>query len=298
MEGLIFNIQKFCVNDGPGIRTTVFVKGCPIRCLWCHNPESQSGKKELSFDAAKCVLCRACEAVCENGCHLFGESHKLLRDTCTACGKCAELACGCLEIVGKELSVEEIMKIVLRDKTFYAESGGGLTVSGGEPMLDYDFTFRLLKAAKEQGIHVCMETCGVAPTEKYLEIKDHVDIFLYDYKETDPELHKKYTGVSNDLILKNLGALNGAGAKMILRCPIIPGYNDRADHFEGIAKTANAFSNILEVNIEPYHPLGVSKNEKIGRESEIKDLSFPNDETVSEWIDTIQKMTEKKVCKS
>jgi pyruvate formate lyase activating enzyme len=179
----------------------------------------------------------------------------------------------------------------MRDKIFYETSGGGLTVSGGEPMAQFEFTYELLTLAKEKELHVCMETCGFAPSEKYEKIAPLVDIFLFDYKVTDPELHKKYTGADNELILKNLSLLDSLGAKTVLRCPIIPTCNDTEEHFLGIAKTANSLNNILEINVEPYHPLGKGKSEFLGKEYPLSDIGFPSEETVCEWINKIQSKT-------
>ena len=293
MKGTIFNIQKFSVNDGPGIRTTVFMKGCPLRCLWCHNPESNSVKQELFYDPRKCISCRACMAVCDNGCHIFDEAeHTFIREGCTACGKCASVCmAGALEAVGDEKTVEEVIAEVMKDEVFYENSGGGMTLSGGEPMMQFDFTYELLKAAKEKGLHTCIETCGYAKEEQYRKIADLVDIFLFDYKETDPVKHKEYTGSDNRLIINNLKMLDDMGCNIILRCPIIPTLNDRDDHLSGIADMANILKNVLEINIEPYHPLGSGKSDMLGKEYALKELTFPEEATVQEWIDKIAEKT-------
>lgn len=293
MKGTIFNIQKFSVNDGPGIRTTVFMKGCPLRCLWCHNPESNSVKQELFYDPRKCISCRACMAVCDNGCHIFDEAeHTFIREGCTTCGKCASVCmAGALEAVGDEKTVEEVIAEVMKDEVFYENSGGGMTLSGGEPMMQFDFTYELLKAAKEKGLHTCIETCGYAKEEQYRKIADLVDIFLFDYKETDPVKHKEYTGADNRLIINNLKMLDDMGCNIILRCPIIPTLNDRDDHLSGIADMANILKNVLEINIEPYHPLGSGKSDMLGKEYALKELTFPEEATVQEWIDKIAEKT-------
>ena len=212
-SGTIFDIKGFALNDGPGIRTTVFMKGCPLDCLWCHNPESKSRKSELFFDSRKCVGCRSCE-VCPYGCHVFTDTeHIFNREKCIACGKCAaECYTDALELVGTEKSVEEIIAEVMKDEAFYENSGGGMTLSGGEPMFQFDFTYELLKRAKENGLHTCIETCGFAKWEQYEKIADLVDIFLFDYKETDPGKHKEFTGVTNELILENLKKHKNDGA--------------------------------------------------------------------------------------
>lgn len=288
-KGIIFNIQKFSINDGPGIRTTVFMKGCPLNCIWCHNPESKSGKKEVFYDERKCSGCRRCGDVCSEGCHFFDAPvHDYDRTKCVVCGKCADVCYNqALENVGEEKTVDEVLSEVMKDKIFYDNSGGGITLSGGEPMYQAEFAYELLKKSKEYGLHTCIETCGFANEENYRKIAEYVDIFLFDYKETDPTLHKEYTGVDNKLILDNLRMLSDMGKSVVLRCPIIPGLNDRSDHFDGIAHIANTYSNITEINIEPYHPLGSGKAKMLGKEYVLSELTFPADDTVKEWIDII-----------
>ena len=293
MEGTIFNIQKFCINDGPGIRTTIFMKGCPLNCLWCHNPESKATYPEIFFDAKKCILCGKCYVACERGGHHFeGETHTYDRSDCIRCGECAEqCVTDALEKVGYRITVEDAIAEVMKDEVFYKNSGGGMTLSGGEPMAQAEFTLSLLTAAKEKGLHTCMETCGFASWENYEKVVGLVDIFLFDYKITDPELHKKCTGVSNERIWRNLENLDKAGAKIILRCPIIPTINDTPEHFQGIADMANRLQNVLEINVEPYHPLGSSKSAMLDKEYPLGDMTFPENETAEQWMETIRSMT-------
>jgi pyruvate formate lyase activating enzyme len=270
MIGRIFDIQRFSTHDGPGIRTTVFLKGCPLQCLWCHNPEGLSPDRQLSFSPEKCIGCGDCVAACPNRVHRLepsgdGVVHVLERERCRLCGACAG-ACvsDALEMVGRDLSVAEVLREVLEDRAFYGPSGGGLTLSGGEPMLQFDFTAALLRAAKEQGLHCCLETSGFAPRGHFEALLGLVDLFLYDYKETDPERHIDYTGVPNDLILENLRGLHAWGAKIALRCPIIPGCNDREDHFAGIAVLAREMPKLEGIELVPFHPLGRGKVERLG----------------------------------
>lgn len=274
VKGTVFNIQRFCVNDGPGIRTTVFLKGCPLSCVWCHNPESQRFEPEILFYKDKCTGCGRCKCV-------------------TAADRDFVCFNGAKEICGKTVSANEVTAEVLKDKPFYKNSGGGVTLSGGEPLAQYDFSLELLKKAKENGIHTAIETCGYAEKSKILEIAKYVDLFLFDCKETDPELHKKYTGVDNKIILENLKALSDAGSKIILRCPIIPGFNDRAEHFKGISETAEKFIGIEHIEIEPFHPLGESKYSALGRE--VADIPVPSGKTVDKWIKQIGCGTVKEV---
>ena len=270
MMGRIFDLQRFSTHDGPGIRTTVFLKGCPLRCLWCHNPEGLDPDLQLSFLSSQCVGCGECRDVCPNHAHrieLCADRivHTLERPQCRRCGWCAA-ACvsGALEQVGRDVSVAEVLREVLADRAFYGLSGGGLTLSGGEPLLQADFTAAVLQAAKDQGIHCCLETSGYARWQQWEGLVSLVDLFLYDYKETDPQRHVEYTGVSNALILENLRALYARGARIALRCPIIPGCNDRADHFAGIVALAREMPALEEIELLPYHPLGSEKSERLG----------------------------------
>ncbi|MDO9542777.1 MAG: glycyl-radical enzyme activating protein [Kiritimatiellia bacterium] len=293
LSGIVFNIQKFSINDGPGIRTTVFLKGCPLHCIWCHNPESREKGIEISFIAERCIGCGYCFRVCPHQCHVMeNDKHEFNRDLCARCGLCAkECHAQALEAVGKSMSVAEVMEEVVKDRPFYETSGGGMTLSGGEPLAQHEFSKALLRAAKKDKIHTAMETCGYAPFTAYAAILDDVDLFLYDYKETDPALHRKFTGVDNALILENLFKIDQRGGRIILRCPIIPGLNDRADHFAGMATTANKLKNIVEIQVLPYHPLGESKSARLGKKYALAGKPFVGKEIVEKWIKKISKKT-------
>lgn len=266
ISGTVFDIQKFSVHDGPGIRTTVFLKGCPLHCLWCHNPESWQAQPELLFSAEKCTGCGACAKECPNGCHSFRNGvHHLNRIRCTGCGACAK-SCRteALELCGRRETAEEVLAEVLRDRPFYENSGGGMTLSGGEPLAQFAFSLELLKQAKANGLHTCLETCGYAPRDHYLALLPFTDLFLFDVKTVDAEKHRSFTGQDNRLILDNLRALDNAGAALHLRCPLIPGMNDSEAELHGIGVLANSLAHVQEIEVEPYHPLGVSKAHRLG----------------------------------
>lgn len=285
--GNILSIERGSLHDGPGLRTTVFLKGCPLSCLWCHNPESQSLKPELYYFDEKCVHCGMCVTICPN--HRVDETqHTINRKDCKACGKCVEVCLqSALEIKGSEMSAQDIIDIALKDARYYKHSGGGLTISGGEPLAQPDFTTELLRLSKENGLHTCLETSGYASTDRLLSVMPYVDLFLYDFKESGEDEHKTFTGISRGLIMDNLFAIDKAGAKIVLRCPVIPAYNDRDEHFAAIAATANALHNIVEVNIMPYHPMGASKAARIGREYPLADIGFPKDGQIDGWLERV-----------
>ncbi len=294
MTGTIFDIQRFSIHDGPGIRTTVFLKGCPLRCLWCHNPESQERKPEIFFSLEKCIGCRACEQACLHGNHVFAEEgqHIFRRNVCEACGTCVtECFTGALEVVGKEANAEEIIAEIEKDLPFYQKSGGGMTLSGGEPMMQFALTRDLLRTARERGIHTCIETCGFAPLDRYKEILPLVDLVLYDVKETDPVRHKEFTGVDNRLIIENLRAIDTTGMPIILRCPVVPGLNDRSDHFRAVGELSGSLTNVLEIDVLPYHPLGESKNLRLGKQSPLGIVSVPEKDRSRAWVEEIQSWT-------
>ncbi len=267
MTGVVFNIQKFCTSDGPGIRTVVFLKGCPLRCAWCHNAESHRREPELLLSTDKCTLCGHCRAVCTNGVHEFSaESHTLFRDKCATCGKCAaECLSDALEVRGKDMTVDEVLAEVCKDRMYFDRSGGGITLSGGEPFAQREFTLHLLSEAKAMGLNTCVETCGYTDHSTIISAVPMVDLFLWDIKHTDPEAHKTYTGVDTSLLLKNLRLADEMGAALVLRCPIIPEVNDNEAHFSAVAEIANSLANIKAIEIEPYHAFGVEKYGKLGK---------------------------------
>lgn len=294
MNGYIFNIQKFCTNDGNGIRTVVFLKGCPLHCLWCHNPESQKLKPEISFSEERCIHCGRCEKLCPKGCHKVSPTdHVFLREKCDGCGKCAP--CPAMELIGKSVSSESVIAEVLKDKVFYSSSRGGVTFSGGEPFFQFEFFLELLKLAKLNSLDVCVETSGYCSEKQLVSAAQYIDCFLFDYKLTDNSLHKRYVGCDNEIIIKNLHTLNELNKPVILRCPIIPNVNDNTAHFKKIGEIANYSDCVKEVQIEPYHSFGEAKYKDLGRVSEYNNPISVTAPTKECWLNEIRSFTNKKV---
>jgi len=283
--GIVFDIQRCCYHDGPGIRTVVFFKGCQLRCAWCHNPESFRREPQLRYLARKCLDCGRCAAICPQGVHSFRDgTHRVDFSRCVACGACVE-ACviGALELLGKQMKAREVMDVVLRDKAYYDATGGGLTVSGGEPTFQPEFLLELLTLAKQARIHTCLETNGYIP-EKLLEpLTDLVDLFLLDYKITDPSALQNYTGASGNLWNCTLETLRKAGKDVILRLPVIPGVNDTQAHFREAARLKREHPCIREVQIMPYHAIGAEKWEQLGYPYSFTELPSVSEEQMQAW---------------
>lgn len=266
--GMIFDIQRFCLDDGPGIRSTVFLKGCPLRCQWCHNPEGLTREPALLYDERLCSRCGACAAACPRGCHSVTPEggHRLERGRCIACGRCVQ-ACPnrALELAGRRRTVAEVLDVVLRDQVFYRRSGGGVTVSGGEPLFQPDFLHSLLTELHRHGVHTCLETSGYATWTVLDRIRRETDLFLFDLKETDPDRHRQDTGVPLPPILDNLERLMDCGSRVILRCPLIPQHNARDGHYIAVAALANRLPGLAGIELEPYHSLGLAKWRRTGQ---------------------------------
>ena len=269
----IFDIQRFALHDGPGIRTTVFVKGCPLKCEWCHNPESQSFQPQMACVFNKCTSCGRCAQVCPVQAHTFinGE-HRVDFAQCIVCEACKENCFhSAINRYGRSVETSELLDAILPDRAFFENSGGGLTVSGGEPLSQPDGLIDLLKSAREAGIHTCLDTSGFAPQQVLDRVSPYVDLFLFDYKATGEELHRKLTGVSGQAILRNLEHLNEQGKQVWLRCPIIPGKNDTEEHFRAIAALCVKYSAIRQVNVMAYHDMAKGKTKQIGQSYRMED---------------------------
>jgi pyruvate formate lyase activating enzyme len=259
--GKVMNIQPFSTDDGPGIRTVLFLKGCPLSCAWCHNPESQRARSEIAYDARRCVGCGACAAVCER--HVMEENrHRFDRNGCEGCGKCASVCGGALECIGAEMSAVEAVEKVMRDADFFRTSGGGVTISGGEPLAQAEFCAEILKICKAKDVHTCVETSCFGTWSVLEKLMPYVNLFLCDWKLTDDALHREYVGVSNRSIRENILRLAENGKKIRLRCPIIPGVNDTDEQADLIAKKVKgmpAHINLIPLNEVEESPLKPSR---------------------------------------
>ena len=286
-KGRVFDIQRFCVTDGPGVRTTIFFKGCPLRCKWCHNPESYLYKKQLSYVKIKCIGCGMCEKVCPNQVHSFVKGQHLLDySRCTQCGECIKVCCTyALSILGTDYTVSELAEKVLIDRRYYGEEGG-VTFSGGEPMMQPEFLINLAKYFKELGIHLCMETSGYAETAWFEKILPYIDIFLFDFKASGTARHKELTGKGQELIMQNLEFLSAHGAHIILRCPFVKDINDTEEHLQTIADISKKYDAVYGVEIMAYHNMGISKAEQIGSTMDVVQMTT-DEEQKKKWIDSL-----------
>ena len=273
-KGCIFDIQRCCMDDGPGIRTTVFLKGCNLRCSWCHNPESFVREPQLGYEDSKCSGCRKCEIVCSQNVHkIVGEKHEVDYKKCNMCGKCLDTCeTGAVTRIGRWMDSEEVLEIVARDKKYYDESGGGITFSGGEPTIWKDFLIALLKGCKEREISTAIETNGISGGDALSEIMKVTDLFLLDFKLSDCYKHMKYTGRGNEDVYRTLELLNEGKKNVILRCPIIPGVNDDEEHFATVQKLKKRFGCIHKVEMMPYHSAGAGKWGEIGLKYSLNQL--------------------------
>jgi pyruvate formate lyase activating enzyme len=281
-SGIVFNINRYAIHDGPGIRTTVFLKGCPLNCWWCHNPESMSPYPEFSLRLSRCIRCGTCVEKCPHqALSMTDEEIETNPVACKLCFECAE-ACPAeaREVVGRTMTVEEVMVEIKKDVPFYDESAGGVTFSGGEPLMQPAFLIELLDACGELDLHRVVDTSGHAPKGAMREVAKRTDLFLYDLKHMDPEVHRRYTGVGNELILENLRVLSCGNVPLRVRFPLVPGVNDDRKNVESMAIFLQKLHRVLDLDILPYHDVAISKYKRFGYNNRLGQIAPPSPDHV------------------
>jgi len=280
--GTIFSIKRFAVHDGPGIRTTVFLKGCPLRCLSCHNPEGQSPDFEVFLRPERGTLCPGCRAevfdAARNDDGRWEDLPALVGSLCPACAEA--LLAGAVERVGRRVDAEELLEELARDRVYFERSGGGITFSGGEPLAQPDFLLELLDGCRERGIHACLDTCGSAPSEVVSRVAERVDHILYDIKAVSRELHLRMTGTYPERIQENLRFLSEKGVSLVVRFPLLAGWNDHVEEIEKMAAFLSSLTEVPPIDILPYHRIGRDKYERLGREHPLPEMTAPSSGTV------------------
>lgn len=278
MAGIITDIKRFAVHDGDGIRTTVFFKGCPLECVWCHNPEGIKSRPEIGYYEHKCRDCGLCAKLCKANTYKDGR-HEFNSTECDLCGKCSTVCpAEAFTVYGKLVTAEELLTILLEDKDFYENSGGGITLSGGECLMQADFSKEVLTLCKNTGLNTAVDTCGCVPKDAFDKVIPYTDMFLYDIKAIDPKIHKKCTGRSNELILENLKYIDSLGCKSEIRIPYVPGYN--SGEIEKIRDFLLPLKNVTRVKVLPYHNLAGSKYKALGRGAELPH-TVPSEEDIA-----------------
>jgi pyruvate formate lyase activating enzyme len=279
-NALIFNIQRYSIHDGPGIRTTVFLKGCPLKCVWCHNPEGISFQHQTAYLAHKCISCGECVTACPAGCHSAANGvHTFHRENCTACGICSKICFGeAMLHYGEEKTVEELMPLLLEDRVFYGDTGG-VTLSGGECLMQADFCAELLKQLKENGVHTAVDTCGFVSRDAIDKVMPYTDVFLYDLKAYDEDVHIKCTGHSNKMILENLKYIDRCGKQIEIRLPFVPGFN--SEQIEAMASFMSGVKNLTKVRILPYHNYAGNKYKSLGMRDTLPE-TMPDEKDIEE----------------
>ena len=276
----VTEIQRFCMHDGDGIRTVVFFKGCPLRCAWCHNPETQTERQEILYYSSKCIGCGACANICRNGAHIFSDIHSFSRDLCLSCEACVGVCpTDALVAAMTHKTIEEIISVVEHDISFYGKDGG-ITLSGGEPLIHGEKVIELLAECKKKGISTAVETCGQISSDILKEAVGYTDLFLWDIKDTNEERHKKYTGASNKRIIENLLLADSLGAKSVMRCIMVNGVNTDSSHIEALAELWHKLSNCRYIELIPYHAYGGSKMLPLGREDNGRKDWIPDSDTI------------------
>jgi pyruvate formate lyase activating enzyme len=270
-EGLVFDLKKYSINDGPGIRTTVFFKGCPLRCRWCHNPEGQSFAPEVMIRASRCLAdCSECVAACPEDAVIKTAGAPVLdRQKCNTCGQCTDVCpAEAIEMVGRRLSSAQLLREIEKDRIFQEQSGGGVTFSGGEPLSQPDFLSEILEHCRKKEIHTAVDTCGFAAADVLERIASKTDLFLYDLKVIDEKRHRAFTGESNSLIIENLRRLAAMGKKIMIRLPVVPGVNDNEENIRDTARFLGSLGTVSEISLLPYHKLGRDKYRGLAKKAE------------------------------
>lgn len=283
-QGLIFDIKRYAIHDGPGIRTTVFMKGCSLTCSWCHNPEGIYSGLELMFWDSRCIGCQECLNACEKGAISFDQTTpRVEKNNCDLCGDCTDACpCGAMEMVGRTVTLPDLMTEIEKDRVFYDESGGGVTFSGGEPLLQHVFLSEVLRECKVRGINTCVDTSGAVPYEVFQSVIGSVDLFLYDLKVMGEKKHLEFTGVTNRTILENLKRLDADGARILVRIPLIPGVNDADVNIRETADFVLGLESVKDVSLLPYHAIAEQKYERLQKGSQFQKAEKLSDERVAE----------------
>lgn len=291
IKGCLFNIQKFSLNDGPGIRSIVFFKGCPMSCLWCSNPESQCVTPQIMYNKSLCLECGKCSAVCENSAINLTSLNRIDREKCVACGKCVEhCPTEALVMSGESVSVDETIEKLKKDSIYYRRSGGGVTLSGGEALLQPEFVIELLKKCKSLGWHTAIETAMYVNSETIKKVVPYLDLILVDVKSMNTSRHKEFTGVDNNLILNNIRLSDEIGKEIIIRVPVIEGFNSDEKSIRDIANFAKTLNKVNRIDLLPYHSYGENKYETIGRNYFFKDLKPPSDDKMNYFKRIVEDM--------
>ena len=287
-KGVVSDIQRFSVHDGPGIRTTVFLKGCNLRCFWCHNPETLHRNPELQLFLDRCIGCGKCFEVCTQHAHALVNGQRTFhRRLCVACGRCAQTCYAqALVLVGREMTAEEVVNVVLRDRVFYQESNGGMTISGGEPLLQRDFTYSILELCKAEGLHTAIETAAEWPWQGIAQLLTITDLVMMDIKVMDSDLHRACTGVPNERILANARNLSRQARALIIRTPVVPGLNDTENEIGRIADFIADFPNLMYYELLPFHRLATAKYRALGLEYRAAGLKRTEPEHIAQLAET------------